>query len=196
MNSFVSKLNISIFFLVVIISSEGIAQSNPIAADKSSDCPRISLGVFRQMTGSTGELVPEYFDNTLMIDNDSYLSEDRWPLFPLDEVDPAYQFYLTLGPSEIGKKRCGETMEIVGKLITPTGKIFKFRQATYHIFERKLKIITLQRDGISFEVEMQFFAKPLFVKRIFQDGTLKIKATGKFLGTISIESPFSSWMIE
>lgn len=180
-------------FVLSIICSSGTSQTTPTKRDNSYDCEKQPLGLFRQITVSSLEQLSYRYDRTFVIDDDSYLSKDRWPLDVLDEVDPAYKFDLIRNPSEAGKKRCGRTVEAIGKLISPTGRLFEFKQATYDIRERKLRFTTIERDGITYEAEIQFFPAPILVNKMYQDGTLKLKATGKSLGTVLIESPFTSW---
>ena len=174
---------------IIVISSCGIAQVKSYKED--NNCKQQPLGLFRQITGSTLKLSPKY-NNDLVFTKESDVQDNRWTLDPLDEVDPAYKFELIRNPSNSNKEKCGPIVDVVGKLISPTGKLFGFKEATYDIVSRKLNFITVERDGITYEVEAQFYPEYKFVNGTFEKGTVKLKASGDSLGTVLIVFPFTS----
>lgn len=176
--------------LILVIYSSILAQSNSVKKNVNAECKKQTLGMFRQVTGSSWEATEESI-GLRFINDEKAKKENRVPLFEIDEVDPAYKFdVLYKNPESI---KCGETVEIVGRLFSPMGKIFDFKQATYDTFFRKLKFTTVERDNITYEVEVQFYAESVFIKGGFHQGTVKLKATGKILGTVLMEFPITSY---
>jgi hypothetical protein len=190
MKIYLARQILRVLLLTLIIYSCGIAQSDSVEKN-NYDCEQQPLGLFREITGSTMKLSSEY-NNAIFLNKESDLQENRWTPDPLDEVDPAYQFYLIRNPSGPAREKCGATMEVVGKLISPMGKLFDFKQATYDIPSRKLKFTTIERDGITYEGEIQFNAESKFVKGIFEKGVMNLKASGKSLGIVTMEFRFTS----
>lgn len=179
-------------FLLLGLAIYPDSSAQPESGQKMEfDCNKQPLGAFRQVTGSSLEQYNST-PNGLIFDSKSDRRDDRWPLGQLDEVDPAYKIYLIRNPSFAGKS-CGPTMKVLGKLISPTGKLLEFKQAIYDFRSHKLTFTTIERDGIIFDAEIQFFRTPVSVNNMYHEGTLKLKATGKSLGTVSIESPLTSW---
>jgi hypothetical protein len=192
MKTYFNKYGFLLLSLIVTICLNGIAQSNTAQTNNKYSCDSQPLGLFRQITGASIEIT-EGVNETYEVIEESEIREKRWKPSILDEIDPAYKFYLIRNPVYAGKENCGATMEVVGKLISPTGKLFDFKEATYDIFSRKLKFTTVERDGLTYKVEATFYAKPMLVKGMYQDGNIKLKAYDKNLGSVLMEFPFSSW---
>lgn len=184
-----------VLLMGVMITLGGNAQSKSVQTNGSYDCKKQPLGLFRQITGASIELF-DGSDIDFVFDKESDIRENRWALAVLDEVDAAYKFYLIRNPLLAGKEKCGATMAVVGKLISPTGKLFDLKQATYDIPSRKLSFTTIERDGITYEAKVQFYAKPVLVGKMYQDGTVNLKASGRTLGIVLLHFPFTSWNSE
>ena len=185
-----------IVFQVLVISllvvNIGLAQS---AAPRLTHlCEGQPAGTFGQVTNVTYKLLPEYEE--IFFNKDSDLRDKRWTLDPLDEVNPTYKFLLE--KTEIPRdKKCDVPFAVSGELVAPTGKLFDFKLATYSIVSRKLMFTTIERDGIIYEGDIQFFPAPVEVGDRykegiwFQYGIAKLKAHGKKFGIATIEFPFA-----
>ena len=178
--------------LVETVFACNINPSNSVKVNINTQCKKQVLGLFRQVTIAFWKETEKSSGIEFIID-DKAKKENRVPLFEIDEVDPAYKFDAIYKKPESIEEKCGNTVEVVGKLFTPLGKIFDFEQATYDTLSRKLKFTTVEREGIKYEVEVQFYAESIFVKGGFHEGTVKLKASGKTLGTVLMEFPISSW---
>lgn len=182
-----------IFLLIIAICSGGIAQSNSVKdIDK---CGRQPLGLFRQVTGASWERAAGV-EEAFVIDKKSDTKDNRWTLAELDEIDPTYKFFVDQKTSKFTGAKCGDTIEVVGKLIAPTGKLFDFKRAIYDKISLKLKFTTVERDGVTYDVEVQFYDRSVFVDGTYQVGIVKLKASSKTLGTVLMEFPFTSWNSE
>lgn len=183
--------------LLVSLTSclSSIAQSNSVITDNNYDCANRPLGLFRQVTGASWRQA-DMVDETIVVNKESDTKENRWTLVEIDEVDPAYKFYLTRRSTISDKAKCGPRIDVAGKMISPTGKVFDLVQATYDIPERKLKFCTVDREGVGYKGEIQFLPPAVFANRRFRAGTVKLKASGKTLGIVSLEFPITSWNSE
>lgn len=177
-----------VLFLSLSICTCGLAQT---MQDHSKDkCKQQPIGLFGQVTGASLKLSAEY-NNGIHFMNEADLRENRWTLNALDEVDPTYKFLLLRNDADSIKEKCSDTIVVTGKLASPSGKLFDFKQATYSFTSRKLIFTTVERDGIVYEVEIQFFPEPVHVGGYFQHGFAKLKATGRSLGTVTMEFPIA-----
>ena len=183
-----------ILLLTAICSAAAAAQNNSVKTTGDYDCEQQPLGVFRERTNASMELSGVFYDRFHFI-KESDKQDKRWALDALDEVDPAYKFYIPRNPSNSGKK-CGAVINVIGALVSPTGKLFDFKEATYDIPSRRLKFTTIERDGIKYEVEIEFYDAPKNVNRMYEQGTAKLKASGKTLGIVSKEFQITSWGFE
>jgi hypothetical protein len=181
-----------ILLLVVAVFSCIIAQSDSVKGNVNDKCKKQVLGMFRQVTGASWEKA-EGSDGIIFFNDEKAKKENRWTLDEFDEVNPAYRFDALYKNPESLEEKCGGKVEIIGKLFAPTGKIFDFKEATYDTASGKVKFTTVERDGITYEVEVQFYAESVFVKGGFHDGTAKLKASGKNLGTVLMEFPITLW---
>lgn len=180
---------ISAVLMFLCFGTVVVAQS-----DSKYGCDQQPLGLFRQSTSSTLELSQDYYKNATAKLEPSP-KNDRLELDPLDEVDPAYKFYLIRVPNG-PVALCGAVMAVTGKFISPTGKVFDLVRATYDIPARRLRFSTVEKEGIKYEAEAEFFAKPEYEKGRFKKGRLKLRASGKGLGVVLIEFSFTSWNFE
>src|ERR1043166_169023 len=171
--------------LILAIALCSSAQSNSL--EGSYVCGQQPRGLFREITGATLRLSADYnnnYDLSLLSIKEADRKENRWTLDPLDEVDPAYRFWLDRDPSNWKQEKCGAIVNVVGELISPTGKVFVFKEATYNFSLRRLNFITVERDGIKYEGNINFFAESKFVNGAFERGFAELKASGKSLGTV------------
>lgn len=169
------------------------AQSDSRKAGDKYKCNLQPLGQFRQITGASVALSRDYVE-TYEVIQESDIAENRWKLGALDEVDPAYQIYLVRNPKYSGKENCDALMDVVGKLIAPTGKVFDLERSTYDVPNRKLKFSTVERDRIKYDGEAQYYGNSKFVKgEEYHIGYTKLKATIKDVGVVLIEFPFTKW---
>ncbi|MBX7061532.1 MAG: hypothetical protein K1X52_07720 [Pyrinomonadaceae bacterium] len=168
--------------VIFVICQSGVAQEPA----SGYACKGQPLGVFRQITGARYDLSPEY-DSAQWPNQESDLREGRWTLDPLDRVDPAYKISLYRDPTFTADSRCTTILKVVGKLISPQGLIFAFDSATYDFSVRKLKFRTIERNGVVFEGEIQFFPKPQFVKGGYESGVGKLKILGRQFGVVTID---------
>lgn len=166
--------------LISITCVGGFSQTNIVKQNVAYTCRTQPIGVFRQVTSASLELSDEFINYSALEPNkESDTRERRWTLSPLDEVDPAYQFNVFKSETESKNSKCVDEADVSGMLISPTGKLFDFSRASYDFVSRKLKFTTIERDGIKYEVEAQFYAESIFVKGMFQQGTVKLKCSGK-----------------
>lgn len=184
-NTRVSHLVMSLIFLWCVAIGPVHAQSR---GDEPQACANYPRGGFRQITGASLDLSPLYVD-TLWLNKESDLRDNRWTLDPLDEVDAAYKFLIV--PLEKPTMHCASTINVAGKLMSPSGKLFDFQKATYDFQKRSFSIKTTERDGIAYEAEVYFHDSPVLVDGIYRSGTVKLKGFGKPLGTVFIHFPFA-----
>ncbi len=189
------KLGIQILVLgvslVTIFNAQG--KSDTTKKDAMDKCRELPLGLYGQITNAQIDLAKGYYDPKIMKEAD--LKENRWTLDPLDEVDPTYRFLLLRSEAALERK-CGDTIAVVGKLASPVGKLFEFREASYNFASRKLRFTTVEREGLVYEAEMQFYPAPVRVGGHYEEGTVKLTATGKELGTVKMEFKFMDMGIE
>lgn len=180
--------------LFVLLSSltigAGFSQNSPMKRTLNDNCGQQPRGLFSQVTGASMNLSAEFYAPRLM--QHSNLRDDHWTLSPLDEVDPAYKFLLLAKDAKGADTKCGDATAITGKLISPMGKVFVFKHAVYDFPSRKLKFTTFEKDGLIYEVDIQFYPKALLIKGIYHEGIVILRASGKALGTVTLEFPFTS----
>jgi hypothetical protein len=150
------------------------------------------LGMFRQVTGSIWS-PPKGFRETFVIDEKAYLDADHWPLSELDEVDPSFKLYLMRTPSRLSSAECRQPIEVFGKLISPTGNVYNFRSATYDTSLRILKFSTIEKKGVTYNGEFEFYVSAKDVNGISESGTAKLSASSTSFGIVVKKFGFVSW---
>lgn len=153
-------------------------------------CGHEPVGYFRQVTGASVDASPEFY-NTFWRNKESDLKDDRWTLNPIEEVDPAYKFLILRPADESADGKC-HNVPYTGKLISPTGKVFDFKQATYDYASGTLRIATVERDDVRYEAELRFYAGSIQVGREFHAGNVRLRVLGKIIGKVSWKFPFAS----
>lgn len=183
MKKSIVRFGFFVLFFGLMVATDGFAQS--MQDNIRYKCGRPPFGTYGQLTSASYDLSEEFFG--LSFTKESDLRENRWTLDALDEVDPTYKFLLLRDDSASANEKCSDTIVVAGKLVSPIGKLFEFKQATYSFTPRRLIFTTVERDGIVYEGAIQFFPKPVLVSGIFQVGTAKLKASGRALGTVTLE---------
>ncbi len=162
---------------------------------RGNECPAPPHGVFRQLTNSTLKLSTEYYDSLAPI-RISKSHSDRWDLDVLGEVDPAYQFQLIANDNDSSRKRCEDIVDMKGMLISPTGKLFDFHRATFDHSSGRFTLTTVERDGIVYEGDIQFYSSPRPIEGGFVSGDVSLRASGKALGKVLMKFPIISFGYE
>ena len=119
----------------------------------------------------------------------------KWPLSDFDRINPAYQLIVDLKGKDIDPKKCGGTILLEGKLVTPFGEIFEFDEANYDLDKRIFTIRTKAHDGLIFYLRGEIFERPksIVVNGGFSDGHLVLKAVGSKIGEVVLEFDFHSF---
>lgn len=123
------------------------------------------------------------------------ISDDEWwTPKGVDLVDPVYNLYLfAVRPDGMPEGKCATVVAIEGQLITPSGKVFRFEQATFDREILLLKFTTIRRDQLRYQGEFQFFSKPfLLATNGFQAGNVTLMAEAPDMGVVTLTFPAKS----
>ena len=181
----------TLFLLLFAAVSSGAAQSGDVSRDGNVACEKPPLGLFSQAPKALLYPTKELYGPKPMKRSD--LRDGRWTLSPLDEVDPLYKFLFSAGGTPEARGKCSDVVEISGKLLSPTGKLFALKDATYDRRSRKLLFVTIERDGIKYDAEIEFYPTAGFsIDGFSPEGTVTLKASGRSFGSARLVFPIIS----
>lgn len=177
----------SFILLSFIVST--VAQKSDVKVHQP--CDQYPLGVYRQITGAKLKLSPYFNNNPSLFTSDADFKAGRWTLNPLDEVDPAYRIVLVRN-TDVAEQETSQTdCHPIGKLVSPTGKLFAFKNAEFNAALRELKFMTIERDGLTYVGKLIFYPQSRPVSGTYEVGTASVTASGKTLGTVEIDFSFT-----
>lgn len=156
--------------------------------DRPGIVDSLRLGEYWQVTSAIHQMPQETNDLSSWRVGEPTGDLDKW-YKPDDfgKVDPTYGLVL-LAADSVGPKPFTQYV-VKGRLVMPSGKVFAFEKGVYDVRSMVLKFTTARRDGLIFDGEAQFLARPKVVEKSCSNGQLKLLASSEKGGFTSVEFP-------
>lgn len=156
--------------------------------DRTSSPEIPQLGEYWQVTQAIHQVPQETSDLAGWRIGEPTGDLDKWyKPNDLGMADPRYALVI------LSVKRANQMplsqVEVSGRLIMPSGKVFAFEKGIYSIDSRVLKFTTVWRDGVIFDGKAQFFGWQSSADESYRKGRLSLLASSQAGSSISVEFP-------